>query len=293
MQGIELAGRFSLRTPGLDEAALFIELRDPRIAITVGDENISRCVPSHIGRPVENVSGRAHSHRRRRRSINIGAAPRSAVRTSGHQRPYPHCPSPAMFIAGAECAALKDANILRLPAHRHHDSSLRVELDDHVRAFIHHPDVVFRIDSHGVRKREPVRRYGQSRGRSFRSGRIQTAASRRSRTPASRPRTRTSCRCACRRKRCSWSQSPRRLAQRRFIGELQEVRNGIEWGFREPPIGHSAARKVIARWSPPQRAAPSGCEWENASWHFSKRRIPLYAFLGASTGKRLAPSGTA
>ena len=38
-------------------------------------------------------------------------------------------------------------------ASKHHgDASLRIELDDHVRALISHPDVVLRVDLHRVRK---------------------------------------------------------------------------------------------------------------------------------------------
>src|SRR5436190_1107802 len=43
-----------------------------------------------------------------------------------------------------------------LGAAPHHDLSRRVELDDHVRAFVGHPDVVLLVDAHGMRKRRRV-----------------------------------------------------------------------------------------------------------------------------------------
>ena len=42
------------------------------------------------------------------------------------------------------------------PADHHHDPSLGVELDDHVRPLVDRPDVVVAIDPHGVRELEPV-----------------------------------------------------------------------------------------------------------------------------------------
>src|SRR5215468_2133216 len=39
---VELAGLFSPRSPRLQEAAILVELRHPRVAIPVGDENIAR-----------------------------------------------------------------------------------------------------------------------------------------------------------------------------------------------------------------------------------------------------------
>ncbi len=44
----------------------------------------------------------------------------------------------------------------RPPAQRHHHAAFGVELDDHVRAFVHGPDVVLRIDAHRVREHEAV-----------------------------------------------------------------------------------------------------------------------------------------
>ena len=39
-----------------------------------------------------------------------------------------------------------------LAAEHHHDASLRIELDDHVRAFIDGPEIVLAIDPDGVRE---------------------------------------------------------------------------------------------------------------------------------------------
>src|SRR5262249_16479583 len=44
----------------------------------------------------------------------------------------------------------------RLTAEDHFDHAIRIELDDHVRAFIHHPDVVVLIYSHRVRERSAI-----------------------------------------------------------------------------------------------------------------------------------------
>src|SRR5207253_5868928 len=71
---------------------------------------------------------------RRERTATTSAAPSAAF--------------PAPFAA--------DVDRLGFPAHGHHHAAFRVELDDHVRAFIHDPYVVLRIDPHGVRKQEPV-----------------------------------------------------------------------------------------------------------------------------------------
>ena len=45
---------------------------------------------------------------------------------------------------------------LRPSAEHHHDASLGVELDDHVRPLVDDPDVVLRVDAHGVRELEAV-----------------------------------------------------------------------------------------------------------------------------------------
>ena len=43
-----------------------------------------------------------------------------------------------------------------LSAHGHHDAAFGIELDHHVRAFIHDPNVVLRIDADGMRLDEPI-----------------------------------------------------------------------------------------------------------------------------------------
>ena len=47
----------------------------------------------------------------------------------------------------------------RPAAQHHHHAPFGVELDDHVGAFVHGPDVVLRIDAHGVREREAVQSF--------------------------------------------------------------------------------------------------------------------------------------
>src|SRR5438552_5420273 len=55
VRGVELAGRRPSRTPGLNEHAVLVELRDPGVAVAIGDENVSGGVPGHVGRPIEDI----------------------------------------------------------------------------------------------------------------------------------------------------------------------------------------------------------------------------------------------
>ena len=58
--------------------------------------------------------------------------------------------------AGRQRAVERPRDRLRPSAEHHHDPSLGVELDDHVRPLVDDPDVVLRIDPHGVRELEAV-----------------------------------------------------------------------------------------------------------------------------------------
>src|SRR5712691_7983887 len=51
----ELSGLLALHTAakGLDESAVLVVFHDPRVAIAIGDEDVSRGVPSDIGLPAE------------------------------------------------------------------------------------------------------------------------------------------------------------------------------------------------------------------------------------------------
>src|SRR5438045_1779201 len=59
MRRVKLTWRRPSRSPGLEEPAILVEFRDPRVAIAIGYENVSGCVPGHVGRPIENVAGHA------------------------------------------------------------------------------------------------------------------------------------------------------------------------------------------------------------------------------------------
>src|SRR5579862_1374675 len=55
-QRIELPLPRPFRPPGPDELAVLIELRDSGVAVSIGHVNVPRGIPSHVGRPFENVS---------------------------------------------------------------------------------------------------------------------------------------------------------------------------------------------------------------------------------------------
>src|SRR5712692_4077352 len=50
MYGVELTRRRSTLAPRLDELAHLVELRDPRVAVSIGDEDVAGRVPGHVGR---------------------------------------------------------------------------------------------------------------------------------------------------------------------------------------------------------------------------------------------------
>ena len=98
---------------------MLVNLYDARVAVSVGDEDVTREVPRHVRGPVEG----APSRRRWRRARGRG-----------------HC-GLHRFVATAQ---------------HHHYTTGRVELDDHVRAFVGRPDVVVRVDPHRVGERKAV-----------------------------------------------------------------------------------------------------------------------------------------
>src|SRR5438105_2657315 len=53
---IELAARRPPGAPGFNELPVLVEFGDSRIAIAIGDENISGGVPGHVRRPIEVVA---------------------------------------------------------------------------------------------------------------------------------------------------------------------------------------------------------------------------------------------
>src|SRR3989442_3641189 len=117
---VELAGFFTgfLVARLRQEPAVLVELHYAVIAVSIGDENVALRIPGHVRRTTENVflCGRVWTRRRR-----DGAQDR------------------------------------RRPAAEHHkEFAFRAELRDSVRAFVHRPDVVLRIDADGMREFKAV-----------------------------------------------------------------------------------------------------------------------------------------
>src|SRR5580700_5262165 len=117
MRCAELARRRSLAAPGLDKDPIFVEFRHPRGHRSIGYEDISGGVPSHVRRAGEIVPWETSA-----------ASPSLGVRR-----------------------AHRIVDRLRFSAHGHHDAAFWIKFYDHIRTFIDHPDVVLRVDAHGVR----------------------------------------------------------------------------------------------------------------------------------------------
>ena len=108
----------------LHPAAVLRHLRDARVVVAVGDVDVALRVPGHVGRTVERA----------------GVAGRVAH---------------FVLLAAIE-VLLEIVDRFGLAAEHHRHVPLRVELDDHVRAFVGHPDVVVLVDADGVRERRGV-----------------------------------------------------------------------------------------------------------------------------------------
>src|SRR5262249_25609562 len=106
MWSIELSRRFATLAPCLYPVAVSIDLDDPGIVIAVADKDIACRVPRHVSRPVEKAGPCRRSRRAR----------------------------PGLFGAALDQ--------FPFPAQYHQHLALGVELDDHVRALVHAPDVV-------------------------------------------------------------------------------------------------------------------------------------------------------
>src|SRR5690242_21166792 len=77
---MKLARLRSTRSPRLDVLSILVEFRHPGVVITIGNENISSGVPSHICRAIEIVPRSARPCRR------------FASRTHGHRSAFPLAP---------------------------------------------------------------------------------------------------------------------------------------------------------------------------------------------------------
>jgi len=116
MRCIELAWTSSRFTPGLDPVSILIDLRYPRIDVTITDIGIACRVPSHIGDLAKLPVDRWQ--RWLRMLERIGA------------------------LVGS----------LLLAAEDHQYPAFRAEFDDHIRPFVGDPYVVFLVDLDGMGK---------------------------------------------------------------------------------------------------------------------------------------------
>src|SRR5262245_27259642 len=115
MRRIELALILSGFTERLHPVAVLVKLSDSRIDISIADEDVALRVPRDVCRlPELSVN---------RRSWRVHASPWAG---------FVGC-----FFLSAE---------------HHHNASFRIELDDHVGALVHGPEVVVLIDAYGMRE---------------------------------------------------------------------------------------------------------------------------------------------
>src|ERR1700736_4682020 len=123
MRCAELARRRSLTAPSLYEDPVLIEFRHPRGHRSIGYEDIPGGVPSHVRGAGEIVPGKTSA------------------------------PAPSLGIRRAH----RIVDRLRFSAQGHHNAALGIKLDDHVGPFVHDPDVVLRVDAHGMRLDKPIK----------------------------------------------------------------------------------------------------------------------------------------
>ena len=118
VQDVELSLPRPALAPRFHPAPVLVDLHDARVVVAVGDEDVAVRVPRDVGRAIERSPARPR-HRPRRRL---------------HRRLH-------RFGAAAE---------------HHQHASGRVELHDHVRAFVRRPEVAALVDADRVREGEPV-----------------------------------------------------------------------------------------------------------------------------------------
>ncbi len=112
--------RLALGAPGLEPVAVLADLGDARVDVAVADVGVAGAVPGHVGRLAEAAVDRGQ--RRVRPLVRMRLA-----------------------VGGFGLA----------PEHHLHAAG-GVHLDDHVRALVGGPDVVFLVDAHRVRERPGV-----------------------------------------------------------------------------------------------------------------------------------------
>src|SRR6187399_1493847 len=119
VRDVQLIRLGATRPDRLDEAPVLVVLRDARVDVAIGHVDVAGRIPGDVGRAVE--------------AVRLGR------RRGGKAR-----------------SRLDTTDRLGTPAHGHQHPPFGVELHDHVRAFVHGPDVVLRVHADGVRHLEAV-----------------------------------------------------------------------------------------------------------------------------------------
>ena len=114
VRGVELAWLVTRFAPGLEPIAVLVDFGDARIHVAVADVGVPGGVPRDVGNLTE------HSIDGRKRRLDM--------------------PERFSAFVGSFLLAAKD----------HNDATFRIELDDHVGAFVGNPNVVVPIDLDGV-----------------------------------------------------------------------------------------------------------------------------------------------
>src|SRR5881409_48989 len=130
MRRIELSRHVATRPDGLYKVSILRELRDPRVVVSVGHEDVAVEIPSDVRRPAEAAAAtRAGAGRRYRGGVRVTALLQEAFQVVDG------------FVLAAE---------------HHGDEPLRVELHHHVGALVDDPHVVVLVDLDGVGEGETV-----------------------------------------------------------------------------------------------------------------------------------------
>ena len=177
MRRVEFALAGPARSPRLDEAAVLVELRDACVgAVAVGDEDVSGGVPGDVARPHELIAGAPRARkscpgpRRLLHRLLLPRPLRGPARRPrlAHRRAAPACAGGTRMLIAS---GLRPSTIS--------DAPIGAELQDLIGGLVDDPDVVLRVNAHGVREQKRVNALSQSPARRRRSGRTRRAARRR------------------------------------------------------------------------------------------------------------------
>src|SRR5713101_2330972 len=170
---VELTGRRPSGTPRLDELAVLVELGHARIAEAIRDINVAGGIPRDVGGPSKYVAlgaraGRSTTAPPRRRTLSLGRTASAATGSRARRSAAALCCAGATTLACCgtsgggrprRCGDIQHRHALGLrfsPQQQLHLPT-PVELDDHARHLIDHPDVVLRIDSYLLSEEKAVR----------------------------------------------------------------------------------------------------------------------------------------